>query len=136
MFEVILSPEAREFYAAADKTLARRLAQCFAQLERCFAQLETDPRRHNNIKRLTGDLAGLSRYRVGDWPVIHPHPPQPTARPPRRVEPRTFTLQPATRGDDKTAYVDQQLRPRSAWSAWGAVRSMSTRGDFVCSCDR
>ena len=45
MFEVILSPEASGFFAAADKPLAKKLA-------RCFAQLETEPRRHNNIKRL------------------------------------------------------------------------------------
>ena len=64
MFDVFLSPEAREFYAKADKPLARKLARCFAQLER-------DPRRHNNIKRLSGTLAGLFRYRVGDWRVIY-----------------------------------------------------------------
>jgi mRNA interferase RelE/StbE len=64
MFKVILSPEAQAFYAAADKPLARKLA-------RCFAQLETEPRRNNNIKRLSGRLAGLLRYRVGDWRVIY-----------------------------------------------------------------
>lgn len=60
MFEVILSPEAKDFFEAADKPLARKLARCFEQLER-------DPRRHNNIKRLTGNWSGNSRYRVGDW---------------------------------------------------------------------
>lgn len=64
MFEVILSPEAQAFYAAADKPLARKLA-------RCFEQLEQEPRRHNNIKRLKGKFAGLSRFRVGDWRVIY-----------------------------------------------------------------
>jgi mRNA interferase RelE/StbE len=49
---------------AADRPLARKLARCFTQLER-------DPRRHNNIKRLSGDLAGHLRYRVGDWRVIY-----------------------------------------------------------------
>jgi mRNA interferase RelE/StbE len=63
MFDVILSPEVEAFHAAADPLLARKLARCFAQLER-------DPRRHNNIKRLSGELAGLSRYRVGDWRVL------------------------------------------------------------------
>ena len=63
MFEVILSPEAAAFFAAADPPLARRLA-------RCFAQLEHEPRHHNNIKRLSGAMAGRSRYRVGDWRVI------------------------------------------------------------------
>ena len=64
MFEVILSPEALAFFAAADPPLARKLARCFKQLER-------EPRRHNNIKRLSGKLAGLVRYRVGDWRVIY-----------------------------------------------------------------
>ena len=64
MFEVILSPEATAFFAAADRPLARRLA-------RCFAQLEHEPRRHNNIKRLTGPLDGRLRYRIGDWRVIY-----------------------------------------------------------------
>jgi mRNA interferase RelE/StbE len=64
MFEVILSPEAQDFYAAADHPLASKLARCFGQLER-------EPRRHNNIKMLAGDLAGKRRYRVGDWRVIY-----------------------------------------------------------------
>jgi mRNA interferase RelE/StbE len=64
MFEVILSPEAEAFFASAEKPLARKLARCFAELER-------EPRRHNNIKRLTGKHSGLSRYRVGNWRVIY-----------------------------------------------------------------
>ena len=64
MFEVLLSPEARAFFIAADPPLARKLARCFVQLER-------DPRRHNNIKRLSGAMAGRLRYRVGDWRVIY-----------------------------------------------------------------
>jgi mRNA interferase RelE/StbE len=64
MFEVILSPEAQAFFAAAEPPLARKLA-------RCFRQLEHEPRRHNNIKRLTGKLAGRLRYRLGDWRVIY-----------------------------------------------------------------
>ena len=64
MFEVLLSPEAQDFYARADQPLARKLARCFAQLER-------EPRRHNNIKRLVGERAGLFRYRVGAWRVIY-----------------------------------------------------------------
>jgi mRNA interferase RelE/StbE len=42
MFEVILSPEAQVFFAAADRPLARKLARCFSQLER-------GPRLHNNV---------------------------------------------------------------------------------------
>lgn len=64
MFEVILSPEAQRFYSNADRPLARKLARCFTQLER-------EPRRHNNIKRLTGEFAGLWRYRLGDWRVVY-----------------------------------------------------------------
>lgn len=63
MFEVVLSPAAAKFYAGADKPLSRKLSRCFGQLER-------DPRRHNNIKKLSGELADYSRYRVGDWRVI------------------------------------------------------------------
>lgn len=64
MFEVILSPEVRDFFASADPPLARKLARCFVQLER-------EPRRHGNIKRLAGKFAGLLRYRVGDWRVLY-----------------------------------------------------------------
>jgi len=64
MFEVILSPEAQAFFASADKPLAKKLSRRFSELER-------DPRRHNNIKRLTGKYLGLSRYRDGDWRVIY-----------------------------------------------------------------
>ncbi len=64
MFELVLSPEARDFYADADRPLARKLARCFAQLER-------DPHRHGNIKRLGGELSGRFRYRVGDLRVLY-----------------------------------------------------------------
>ena len=64
MFEVLLSSEAQEFFATAQRPLARKLARCFAQLER-------EPRRHSNIRRLKGEMAGLLRYRVGDWRVIY-----------------------------------------------------------------
>ena len=65
MFEVELSPEASEFYGSTDKPLARKLARCFGQLER-------EPRRHNNIKRLSGKVfAGCLRFRIGDWRVIY-----------------------------------------------------------------
>ncbi|NCA11678.1 type II toxin-antitoxin system RelE/ParE family toxin [bacterium] len=63
MFEVVLSPEAQDFYAAADKPLARKLARCFRQLER-------EPRRHSAIRMLTGPFAGMRRYRIGDWRAI------------------------------------------------------------------
>jgi hypothetical protein len=43
MFEVILAPEAQDFYTAAAKPLAEKISRCFAQLER-------EPRRHNAIQ--------------------------------------------------------------------------------------
>ena len=64
MFEVVLSPTAAEFYAAADRALAGKLA-------RCFHRLEAAPREGNNIKRLKGEWSGYLRYRVGDWRVIY-----------------------------------------------------------------
>ena len=64
MFEVVLSPEAQQFFASVQRPLASKLARCFAQLER-------EPRRHSSIRRLSGDFAGLLRYRVGDWRVIY-----------------------------------------------------------------
>jgi mRNA interferase RelE/StbE len=64
MYEVELSSRAAAFLATADLPLARKLA-------RCFRNLEIEPRRHNNIKRLSGPLAGFFRYRVGDWRVVY-----------------------------------------------------------------
>lgn len=64
MYEVELSSRAAAFLATADLPLARKLARCFRQLER-------EPRRYNNIKRLSGPLTGFFRYRVGDWRVIY-----------------------------------------------------------------
>jgi len=64
MYDVVLSSDAAEFYAAADQPLARKLA-------RCFRSLQTDPRQGGNVKRLKGDWAGYYRYRVGDWRVIY-----------------------------------------------------------------
>jgi mRNA interferase RelE/StbE len=64
MFEVILAPDAKEFFATAQPPLVRKLA-------RCFAQLEQEPRRQSNIRRLKGQMSGLLRYRVGDWRVIY-----------------------------------------------------------------
>lgn len=64
MFEVVLSPEARDFYIDADKPLAKKIARCFAQLER-------EPRKHGAVRRLSGPLSGMLRYRIGDWRVIY-----------------------------------------------------------------
>jgi mRNA interferase RelE/StbE len=64
MFRVELSRDAERFFAEAERSLARKLA-------RCFRQLEQEPRRHRNITPLKGDLAGLFRFRVGDYRVIY-----------------------------------------------------------------
>ena len=64
MFEVVLSPSASAFYAAASRPMALKLA-------RCFRRLEADPRRGNNVKGLKGEWSGYLRYRVSDWRVIY-----------------------------------------------------------------
>ena len=64
MYKVDLSPVAQRFYAAAELTLAKKLA-------RCFQQLEKEPRARNNAKPLYGRFAGAWRYRVGDYRVIY-----------------------------------------------------------------
>ena len=64
MYELVLTADARAAYQHANKTLLKKL-------NRCFAQLQTDPYQHPNIKRLTGNLAGRWRYRIGDWRVIY-----------------------------------------------------------------
>lgn len=64
MYRVDLSLQAQHFYRRADRPLAKKLARCFEQLERT-------PRDHANIKPLKGNLAGLYRYRVGDYRVIY-----------------------------------------------------------------
>lgn len=65
MFELILSKMPAEFFANADRILAKKLA-------RCFAVLEQDPKSgNNNIKALSGIYAGHYRYRIGDWRVVY-----------------------------------------------------------------
>lgn len=64
MYEVVLSPGAREFFAAADIPLAKKL-------RRCFEYLETNPKSGPNIKSLRGEFAGYRRYRIGDWRVVY-----------------------------------------------------------------
>jgi mRNA interferase RelE/StbE len=63
MYKLVLSDEARRTYEKAQVPLARKLAKC-------FARLEDDPRAGNNVKALTGQLAGLWRYRVGDHRIV------------------------------------------------------------------
>jgi mRNA interferase RelE/StbE len=64
MYRVELSREADRFFRRCAAPLARKLV-------RCFKSLEQDPRRGNNVKALTGTLAGAYRYRVGDVRVVY-----------------------------------------------------------------
>lgn len=64
MYSVRLTPEAQEFYAAAELSLAKKIA-------RCLEVLEQTPSYHPNIKALKGDFAGYYRYRVGDYRVVY-----------------------------------------------------------------
>lgn len=64
MYAVTLARPARRFYENADAPLQRRL-------DRCFEQLKRTPRRHPNVKALKGQLAGLFRYRIGDYRVVY-----------------------------------------------------------------
>lgn len=63
MYKVSLSAYAAKAYSKANLTLAKKLSNC-------FLRLEINPYESNNIKKLSGQLAGLFRYRVGDHRVI------------------------------------------------------------------
>ncbi|MGD0140536.1 MAG: type II toxin-antitoxin system RelE/ParE family toxin [Tepidisphaeraceae bacterium] len=63
-YDLILAADAGRFFEHADANLQRRL-------DRCFSVLRSDPRKHNNIKRLKGDFSHLLRYRIGDWRVVY-----------------------------------------------------------------
>jgi mRNA interferase RelE/StbE len=64
MHEVLLSERARKQYDAVAAPLRSRF-------DRCFETLSADPRRHPNIRPLKGPLAGLWRFRVGDYRVVY-----------------------------------------------------------------
>ena len=64
MFEVRLPEAALRAYRSAEVPLVRKL-------NRCFDNLARDPFSHPNIKRLSGGLRGLWRYRIGDWRVVY-----------------------------------------------------------------
>ncbi|MBF0510719.1 MAG: type II toxin-antitoxin system RelE/ParE family toxin [Candidatus Omnitrophica bacterium] len=64
-FKVELSSKARKFYEVCSEDFAKRLDDCFQQLER-------DPYYGPNIKRLkTRPQALLYRYRIGEFRVIY-----------------------------------------------------------------
>jgi mRNA interferase RelE/StbE len=64
VYRVRLAKRAARFFDRASAPLQRKL-DC------CFDQLKIDPRDPPNIRRLTGQWAGLYRYRVGDHRVIY-----------------------------------------------------------------
>jgi len=64
MDHVVLTALAARAIERADAPLQRKL-------DRCFDQLRADPRGHNNIKALRGDLAGYWRFRAGDRRVVY-----------------------------------------------------------------
>jgi mRNA interferase RelE/StbE len=64
MYRVILQAQPRQFFADADRPLARKLAHGFRILEQT-------PRRHPNVKALSGTLAGHFRFRAGDYRLIY-----------------------------------------------------------------
>ena len=64
MYKIELSRKAAKFYQKADTITARRL-------NLAFGKLSEDPFRHYNIKRLTGELEGSFRLRLGDIRIIY-----------------------------------------------------------------
>jgi mRNA interferase RelE/StbE len=63
-WEVILSKDAAKVFTAAAADLQSRLTVC-------FDELQINPLGGDNIKKLTGNLKGRYRYRVGGWRVIY-----------------------------------------------------------------
>ncbi|NUM52405.1 MAG: type II toxin-antitoxin system RelE/ParE family toxin [Candidatus Hydrogenedentes bacterium] len=63
MFEVLLSRQARRYYASVDATVAKRL-------EDVFKRLESDPFPEGTAP-LHGELRGFWRMRVGQYRVIY-----------------------------------------------------------------
>jgi len=64
MYDVVLSSKARRFFEDAPGALQRKL-------DRCFDALKTNPRRHPNIKSLSGPLTGYYRFRTGNHRVLY-----------------------------------------------------------------
>ncbi len=64
MYKVSLAKPAKKFYISCDKVLAKKL-------NKCFTNLSENPYLNNNIKRLSGNLQGYLRYRMGDYRVVY-----------------------------------------------------------------
>lgn len=64
MYRVVLQSQPERVFADADRPLARKLA-------RGFRILEPSPRKHPNIKALSGPLAGHFRFRAGGHRIVY-----------------------------------------------------------------
>jgi len=64
MYKLEFSRKAAKFYQKADTAIVKRLNPV-------FSKLENDPFRHYNIKKLTGELEGSYRFRIGDMRIIY-----------------------------------------------------------------
>jgi mRNA interferase RelE/StbE len=64
MYNIELSRKAAKFYQNADTVIVKRL-------NLAFSKLAEDPFQQYNIKRLSGELKGSYRLRLGDMRVIY-----------------------------------------------------------------
>ena len=64
MFRIELSRKAAKFYQKADNVTLKRL-------NLAFLKLSEDPFRHHNIKKLSGELEGSFRLRLGGLLIIY-----------------------------------------------------------------
>ena len=63
MYRILLSSQARRYYKAAPRELARRLARAFEALEHSGTP--------KGARGLKGSLAGLHRLRVGNHRIVY-----------------------------------------------------------------
>ena len=64
MYRIELSRKAAKVYQKADTVTTRRL-------NLAFSRLSEDPFRHSNIKKLSGELEGSFRLRLGNMRIIY-----------------------------------------------------------------
>lgn len=64
MYKIELSRKATKFYQKADTVIAKRL-------NLAFSRLTEDPFQQYNIKKLSGELKGSYRLRLGDMRIIY-----------------------------------------------------------------
>ena len=64
MYKLELSRKAAKFYQKADTVTAKRL-------NLAFSRLAEDPFQQYNIKKLSGELKGSYRLRLGDMRIIY-----------------------------------------------------------------